>query len=100
MIINDKSVFAKIRTKQMPFGDDIFIDKKYNFNEKHIMNDLQLLDSIKPNSIPVVFFDPQYRGVLDKLSYGNEGKRQIKRAKLEQMDEKTIITFIKKLIMY
>ena len=22
---------------------------------------------------PLVFFDPQYRGVLDKLKYGNEG---------------------------
>ncbi len=81
----------------MLFDNDIFIDKKYNFNEKHIMNGLQLLDNIKPNSIPVVFFDPQYRGILDKLSYGNEGKRQIKRAKLEQMDDKTIISFIKKI---
>lgn len=61
------------------------------------MNGLHLLDSIKANSIPAVFFDPQYRGVLDKLSYGNEGKRQIKRAKLEQMNDETIISFIKKI---
>jgi hypothetical protein len=25
---------------------------------------------------PLVFFDPQYRGVLDMLKYGNEGARQ------------------------
>lgn len=88
-------VFSKIRTKEMPYGQDIFLTKKYSFNKKNIMNGLELLKNIRPNSIPVVFFDPQYRGVLDKLGYGNEGKRQIKRSQLTQMDEKTIINFIK-----
>ena len=45
-----------------------------------------------------MFFDPQYRGVLDKLKYGNEGKKRGRaRAQLEQMNEETIITFIKEI---
>ena len=59
------------------------------------MDGLQLLQKIPSESIRVVFFDPQYRGVLDKLSYGNEGKSRGKaRHDLEQMSEETILTFI------
>ena len=39
---------------------------------------------------PLVFFDPQYRGVLDHQAYGNEGARQRARAQLEQMDDAMI----------
>ena len=42
-------------------------------NQKNKYNGIELLDNLKENSIKVLFFDPQYRGVLDKLSYGNEG---------------------------
>jgi site-specific DNA-methyltransferase (adenine-specific) len=34
---------------------------------------LALLGSLSDCCTPLVFFDPQYRGVLDKLKYGNEG---------------------------
>jgi site-specific DNA-methyltransferase (adenine-specific) len=37
---------------------------------------LALLQSLPDTCTPLVFFDPQYRGVLDKLKYGNEGARQ------------------------
>ena len=54
-----------------------------------------MLAAIQDNSIKVCFFDPQYRGVLDKLSYGNEGKSRGKdRCSLEQMSEETIKKFI------
>lgn len=44
------------------------------------------------------FFDPQYRGVLDKLKYGNEGQARGKaRCELTQMDEDTIVNFIKEI---
>ena len=37
-------------------------------------------------SVPVAFLDPQYRGVLDHLAYGNEGvRRGAARAALPQM---------------
>jgi site-specific DNA-methyltransferase (adenine-specific) len=48
-----------------------------------------------PNvSIPCAFFDPQYRGVLDAMGYGNEGERQKERAGLQQMNELLIKEFI------
>lgn len=49
-------------------------------------------------SFPCAFFDPQYRGVLDHLGYGNEGvQRGQKRSELAQMDDNTIHAFIKRL---
>ena len=57
---------------------------------------LALLDSLGPECAKVVFFDPQYRGVLDRLSYGNEGARQKGRANLKQMPEEMITSFLKK----
>lgn len=58
------------------------------------MNGLDLLQQIPDKSIRVCFFDPQYRGILDKLSYGNEGDRHKERVGLPQMDEETIKLFI------
>ena len=53
------------------------------------------MSRVADQSIPLVFFDPQYRGVLDKLAYGNEGKsRGRARARLLQMGEQTIHAFI------
>lgn len=67
-------------------------------NKKNIMNGLDLLDMLDHKSIKVCFFDPQYRGVLDKLKYGNEGKNRGKeRSNLPQMDETTIKAFIDKI---
>ena len=38
----------------------------------------------------LVFFDPQHRENLDKLKYGNEGARQIERARLPAMSTEYI----------
>jgi site-specific DNA-methyltransferase (adenine-specific) len=46
---------------------------------------LRLLRSLPDGCTPLVFFDPQYRGVLDKLRYGNEGARQKGRFALPAM---------------
>jgi site-specific DNA-methyltransferase (adenine-specific) len=46
---------------------------------------LELLRSLPDACAALAFFDPQHRDVLDKLKYGNEGARQIKRCKLPQM---------------
>jgi site-specific DNA-methyltransferase (adenine-specific) len=46
---------------------------------------LTLLRSLPDSCTPLVFFDPQYRGVLDKLRYGNEGARQKGRFALPAM---------------
>lgn len=58
------------------------------------MNGLELLKSIPEKTIKTAFFDPQYRGVLDKLAFGNEGAKQKKRVELEQMPEEIIKEFI------
>jgi site-specific DNA-methyltransferase (adenine-specific) len=73
------------------------LDKKLILNTKLKMDGLTLLHSLENNSVSVVFFDPQYRGILDKMNYGNEGERQIERSKLIQMSERKIISFVREI---
>ena len=74
-----------------------FKDKELILNSKSKMDGLSLLKALEGDSINTVFFDPQYRGVLDKMNYGNEGERQIQRSKLIQMNERKITSFIKEI---
>lgn len=54
-----------------------------------------MLADINDGTVTAAFFDPQYRGVLDKLKYGNEGKLRGKaRCSLTQMDNDTIAKFV------
>lgn len=72
--------------------DGIEIDKKQK------MDGMKLLGKLPSNSIPLVFFDPQYRGILDKQTYGNEGVgRQKQRANLPQMNTKIIKLFLRQI---
>ena len=49
---------------------------------------LTLLQALPDGCSPLVFFDPQFRSVLDKLAFGNEGVgRQRARVALPQMTE-------------
>jgi site-specific DNA-methyltransferase (adenine-specific) len=63
-------------------------------NARNVMDGLDLLAFLDDGSVATVFFDPQYRGVLDKLSYGNEGARQKGRVTLSQMGEEVIKRFL------
>jgi site-specific DNA-methyltransferase (adenine-specific) len=56
-----------------------------------------LLAGIRDGVVASSFFDPQYRGVMDKMNYGNEGQRQRGRAKLAQMPEEVIREFIREI---
>lgn len=68
---------------------------KFKVNHQNKCDGRELLGDIEDACIKAVFFDPQYRGVLDKLSYGNEGEQRGKaRCDLEQMDTDTIIEFL------
>jgi hypothetical protein len=49
-------------------------------NAKNTANGYQMLRGIEAESAALVFFDPQYRAILDKMSYGNEGARQGERS--------------------
>jgi site-specific DNA-methyltransferase (adenine-specific) len=51
---------------------------------------LELLRALPDACAPLVLFDPQYRSVLDKLAFGNEGARQHGRATLPAMSEALI----------
>ena len=67
-------------------------------NYKNRIDGLILLKNINNETITTAFYDPQYRGVLDKLQYGNEGKGRGKdRCSLEQMSEDVIKEFIKEI---
>jgi Endodeoxyribonuclease RusA len=48
---------------------------------------LDLLTSLPDACAALAFFDPQHRGVLDKLAFGNEGARQRERRALPAMGE-------------
>ena len=64
-------------------------------NQRNQRDGLELLAALKPASIPLCIFDPQYRGLLDKMRYGNEGvSRGQRRSGLLQMTEETIGEFI------
>lgn len=67
-------------------------------NSRMNMDGLVFLKRIDDRQIPTVFFDPQYRGVLDKLKFGNEkdGKSK-RRAQLQQMSEETIREFLREI---
>lgn len=54
---------------------------------------LVLLRAMRAATTKLVFFDPQYRAGLDKLKFGNEGKRQKRRADLPQMSTELIKHF-------
>lgn len=86
------------------FGVDDYVnpcplkkDSIFKENDRNICNGLDLLADIKTNTIKVAFFDPQYRGLFDKMNYGNEGDRQSARSELPQMDTDTIHNFLKEI---
>ncbi|MCE2437190.1 MAG: hypothetical protein J4F97_04175 [Pseudomonadales bacterium] len=65
-------------------------------NTRLKMDGIEFLGKLPAKSVPVAFFDPQYRGVLDKLSYGNEGaNRGQRRAALVQMGKDLILEFLR-----
>ncbi len=64
-------------------------------NRRNQYNGLALLAELEPDCVPLCFFDPQYRGILDKMQYGNEGEsRGRRRSELTQMNDAEISEFI------
>lgn len=91
------SVYSKIRINKNTSLKPILKADDILFNNTNVINGLDLLDNINEGVITACFFDPQYRGVMDKMKYGNEGERQKGRAELSQMSEETIKFFIKEI---
>lgn len=64
-------------------------------NQPNRGDGLELLGSIPRGAVPLCVFDPQYRGVLDRMKYGNEGERRGRqRGALPQMNGDVIAEFI------
>ncbi len=63
-------------------------------NARQRMDGLALLRSLPDRSVSLVNLDPQYRSVLDRQEYGNEGDRQKGRAELPQMTDEQIAQFV------
>ena len=87
------SVFSPVRDVVMP---ELELPADFEYNTRLQMDGLEFLARLPAAKIPVAFLDPQYRGLLDKMSYGNEGRSRSKaRCALLQMDEKTIAAFVR-----
>lgn len=89
---SSRTVFTGTRTLVSPkpdLGSGLVLDTRLK------MDGLAFLTSLPAASLPVAFLDPQYRGVLDKMAYGNEGKsRERARVALPQMTESQIARFV------
>ena len=45
---------------------------KHLLNKKNCMDGIELLSLIEDGDVSCCFFDPQYRGIMEKMNYGNE----------------------------
>ncbi len=91
------TVYSSTRTAKVIPINNVINNLQIKVNSKNQMNGLDLLNGLNDNSITATFFDPQYRGIMDKMNYGNEGERQKERALLSQMTDENIIDFIKEI---
>lgn len=56
-----------LKTKKVGSSCDTLV------NKPNKMDGLKLLKRLNNGVAAAAFFDPQYRGILDKMGYGNEG---------------------------
>ncbi len=88
-----KAVFSNERTVLAP---RFTLPTSLKPNTRLKMDGLEFLSMLPESVIPVAFLDPQYRGVLEKLSYGNEGElRGTRRSAMTQMPEEMIAEFVR-----
>lgn len=86
------SVFSGSREVRPPA---IELPMGVKVNTRLKMDGLKLLAKLPDASVPAAFLDPQYRGILNKMKYGNEGKARGKaRSELVQMSDDTITAFV------
>ena len=86
------SVFSSSRDTRVGLNS---VPSSLALNSRLSMDGNEMLAQLPESSVSAAFFDPQYRGVLDKLAYGNEGKSRGKaRSALRQMSEQDIVAFI------
>ena len=80
-----RSVYSSDRGLRQPAFE---LPPALTFNRRLCMEGRAFLHTFPDAAVPAAFLDPQYRGVLDHLSYGNEGARRgAARAALPQMTD-------------
>jgi site-specific DNA-methyltransferase (adenine-specific) len=87
-----KTVFGNTRNISQPAP---LVPTGVELDARNKCDGLALLAELKSDSFPLCFFDPQYRGILDRQRYGNEGDRQKARSEMHQMSEADISRFIR-----
>jgi site-specific DNA-methyltransferase (adenine-specific) len=88
-------VFSSVRSVPSPV---VRLPAELQLNARQAMDGLELMRRLPDRCVTAAFFDPQYRGILDKLSYGNEGEGRGKaRCALRQMPGETIGAFIREI---
>jgi site-specific DNA-methyltransferase (adenine-specific) len=86
------SVFGHTRSLAQPQFD---LPSDIRINARNKTDGIKFLQRLPKHTFPCAFFDPQYRGVLDRQQYGNEGERQKDRAQIPQMTEGQISNFVR-----
>ena len=86
-MVTQPSVFGSTRDLVQP---PVMVPDGFLLDQRNVGDGLVLLRALDPASYPLCIFDPQYRGVLDRQKYGNEGARQQERSVLPQMSEEQI----------
>ena len=88
-------VFSSVRTLRTPA---IRLPSGLKQNTRLKMDGMKLLKKLTDNTITAAFFDPQFRGVYDKMRYGNENtSRNHVRVALPQMSEDVIASFTREI---
>ena len=73
----------------------ISLSADLGLNRRLQMDGRTFLQKLPEGSFPVAFFDPQYRRILDKMRYGNEGRQRGKKQHaVPHMTEQQIGSFI------
>lgn len=67
------------------------------YDARQRMGAMNMLAMVKDRAAALAVFDPQYRGILDKMKYGNEGARQAGRAALPQQGYRAIVAILDEL---
>jgi site-specific DNA-methyltransferase (adenine-specific) len=91
------SVFSTKRKTTKASATSVLRTSDIAINDINVLDGLALLKSVNDSVITASFFDPQYRGIMEKMKYGNEGARQKERAELMQMSEELIQEFIEEI---
>lgn len=95
--LNVSKVFSHERDRHIKVAAINEQNYAFKLNARNGMDGLSLMQLLDQERITACFFDPQYRGIMDKMSYGNEGKRQKGRAALQQMNNEDIHNFLREI---